>query len=75
MADDITHYDAVEAYCDRLSYLPGDRVGVHVWCSADRYDIDVRRWGGDVVWSAEGLDGVQPETPDDRRLPWLRRGR
>jgi len=28
MADDVTHYDAVEAYCDQLSYLPGEGVGL-----------------------------------------------
>lgn len=44
MADDVTHYDAVEAYCDQLSYLPGQGVGLHVWCATDSYDVDVRRW-------------------------------
>ncbi len=33
MADDFTHYDAVEAYCDRLSYLPGEGVALHAWCA------------------------------------------
>ncbi len=65
MADDVTHYDAVEAYCGRLSYLPGDHVGVHVWSSADKYDIDVRRWNGAVLWSAAGLTGIAHETPDN----------
>ena len=46
MADDVTHYDAVEAYCDLLSYLPGESVGLHVWCATDSYDVEVRRWGG-----------------------------
>jgi len=65
MADDVTHFDAVEAYCDQLSYLPGDEVGVHVWCATDRYDIDVRRWGGDVLSSAVGLAGVAHGTPSN----------
>ena len=63
MADDVTHYDAIEAYCDRLSYFPGDVVGVHVWCSADKYDIDVRRWNGEVCWQSKGLAGITPDTP------------
>ena len=33
MTDDITRYDAVEGYCGRLSYRPGDEVTVH--CRAD----------------------------------------
>ena len=65
MADDVTHFDAVEAYCDQLSYLPGDVVGVHVWCSAAKYDIDVRRWGAAVCWEAKGLVGTKHETPDN----------
>ena len=62
MADDVTHYDAVEAYCTRLSYLSGENVGVHVWCSAAKYDIDVRRWGGDARWESKGLEGVAHDT-------------
>lgn len=30
MTDDITHYDAVEAYCGRLGYAPGDELTIHV---------------------------------------------
>lgn len=65
MADDVTHYDAVEAYCDTLSVLPGQRVGLHVWCGTDSYDVDVRPWGGEVVWSASSLPGVAHPTPVD----------
>ena len=68
MADDITHYDAVEAYCDRLSYVAGDEVRLHTWCATDRYDVEVQRWGadgpGDVVWRATDLEGVAHHTPD-----------
>ena len=55
MTDDVTHYDAIEAYCDRLSYLPGETASLHVWCGTEQYEIEVRRWGGDVVWHAEDL--------------------
>lgn len=65
MANDVTHYDAVEAYCDRLSYLPGEVARLHVWCATDRYDVDVHRWGGPVLWRADGLVGVAHETPAD----------
>ena len=68
MADDITHYDAVEAYCDRLSYAAGDEVHLHTWCATDHYDVEVQRWGahgpGDVVWRATGLEGATHHTPD-----------
>ena len=49
MADDITHYDAVEAYCDRLSYVAGDEVRLHTWCATDRYDVEVQRDRKSVV--------------------------
>lgn len=65
MADDVTHYDAIEAYCGALSYLPGQSAGVHVWCATSSYDVDVRPWGGDVVWQASGLPGVAHPTPAD----------
>jgi len=65
--DDITHYDAVEAYCDRLSYRSGDVVGVHVSCETDVYDVEIHRWGAErvLVWSAWSLRGVHCETPAD----------
>ena len=65
MADDITHYDAVEAYCSSLSVRAGGSIGLHTWCATEAYDVDVRPWGGDVVWSAQGLAGVAHHTPDD----------
>ena len=63
MADDVTHYDAVEGYCGQLSYLPGDTVGVHVRCTRATFDIDVRRWGGEVLWRGRDIDGVEQPTP------------
>ena len=63
MADDVTHYDAVEAYCDRLSYAAGDEVHLHTWCATEQYDVSVSRWGADgpgaPVWSTTGLAGAQ----------------
>ena len=73
MADDVTHYDAVEAYCDRLSYLPGEGVALHTWCAVERFDVDVRRWGGDVLWSATDVAGTAhptPDTADARGCDW-----
>ena len=66
-ADAITHYDAVEAYCGRLSYAAGDDVTIHVSCETEMYDVEIHRWGSErvLVWSAFGLTGVRPDTPDD----------
>ena len=56
MADDVTHYDAVEAYCDQLSYLPGEGVGLHVWCATELYasavafsSMSARRYGAELL--------------------------
>ena len=65
MADDITHYDAVEAYCDRLSYLPGEEVALHVRCTTATYDISIAQWGGDPVWVSATLLGEAHPTPAD----------
>ncbi len=66
-SDDPTHHDAVEAYCGRLSYAPGDEVTVHVRCTTARFDIEVMRWGArrELVWSATDLPGLVPPTPSD----------
>ena len=75
MADDVTHYDAVEAYCDRLSYLPGEGALLHVWCATDRFDVVVRRWGGatpgndpgidPVLWAQRDVPGAAHPTPEN----------
>ena len=41
MADDITHYDAIEGYCERLSCLPGDAIGLCVSSETERFDVKV----------------------------------
>lgn len=67
MADDITHYDAVEGYCGALSAAPGQAITLHVSCRADRYAIRIERWGAvrELIWSADGLPGIDHPTPDD----------
>src|SRR5258706_10454559 len=67
MTDDITRYDAVEAYCGELSVLPGATIALHVSCRADRYDIEIHRWGAtrELVWSAADLAGQEHAIPAD----------
>jgi len=67
MTDDITRYDAVEAYCDRLSVAPGTTLRLHVACRTDRYSIEIHRWGAtrEPVWSADGLAGEDHPVPAD----------
>ena len=71
MIEDLTHYDAVEAYGSQSSILPGEVLGLHVRCATERYDVEVRcvsrRAGhdGGIVWAAHGLPGVDHPTPDD----------
>jgi hypothetical protein len=67
VADDITHYDAVEAYAGELSYAPGDRLTLHVSCTTQAYDVTIERWGATRVrvWAAaDQLGGFQP-TPSE----------
>src|SRR4051812_1885703 len=66
MTDDITRYDAVEAYCDRLSVAPGTTLRLHVACRTD-YSIEIHRWGAtrEPVWSADGLAGEDHPVPAD----------
>jgi hypothetical protein len=67
MTDDITRYDAVEAYCGDLSCAPGEAIALHVCCRADRYDVAIHRWGAghELMWSASDLVGTEHPTPDD----------
>src|SRR5262245_17421119 len=67
MADDITHYDAIEGYALTPSCRAGDVVPLCVSTSADRFDVTVERWGASrgVVWSATGLAGRAQPTPSD----------
>ncbi|MBL9035405.1 MAG: hypothetical protein JNN33_11610 [Rhodospirillaceae bacterium] len=57
----------VWAYCDRLSYAPGEIVRVHVSTTAESFDLEVTRDGArpEIVLSREGLRGHAAETPPD----------
>ncbi len=67
MADDITHYDIVEGYCERLSYVPGETVGLCVSTTAATYAVTVYRWGAtrQQVWSSNQHVGARQTTPHD----------
>lgn len=67
MADDITHYDTIEGYCERLSYVAGETAGVCISTIADTFDIAVYRWGAEreLVWSATSVSATEQPTPSD----------
>ncbi len=67
MADDQTFHDEIEGYCGRLSYLPGETVGLHVSTHRSSYDVRVERWGAtrETVWSADGVPGEFVPPPPD----------
>jgi hypothetical protein len=67
VADDQTFHDDIEAYCSRLSCLPGEAMGLHVSTRSHRYDVRVERWGAsrDVVWTATDLPGAFVAPPPD----------
>lgn len=54
-------------YTDRMSYGPGETVGLHVHTTAASYDIEVYRDGHtrDIVHAETGLPGVVQHTPAD----------
>jgi hypothetical protein len=65
MADDVTLYDDVEGYCDRLSYRAGDVVAVHASSRASHFDVAVHRWGAEreLVWTTSDVLGVRLDAP------------
>ncbi len=67
MADDITFYDDIEAYCGRLSVAQGQEVSLHVSTKAATYDVTIERWGAtrERVWDQAGLPGAFHEPPAD----------
>ncbi|HZB42758.1 MAG TPA: N,N-dimethylformamidase beta subunit family domain-containing protein [Ilumatobacter sp.] len=67
MADDITHYDAIEGYAQHASCLPGDVVQLCTSTTSRRFDVEVHRWGvaRELVWSAHDLAGREQATPAD----------
>ena len=63
MTNNITHYDAVEAYCGQLSYAPGETVDIRTSCATESYDVSVQRWGGPDLWAVKSAVGVRQDTP------------
>ncbi|MBI1918542.1 MAG: hypothetical protein HYS12_27940 [Planctomycetes bacterium] len=55
----------LEAYAGRLSYLPGEQVGLHVSTSAARFRVEVARVGAkrEVVFSKDGVSGGKQSVP------------
>ena len=75
MADDITFYDEIEAYCGRLSYKNNELVTLHVSSKAETYAVDISRWGAvkEPVWSASDLPGrfiAPPADADSQGCGW-----
>jgi hypothetical protein len=64
---EFTHYDAVEGYAGRLSYLPGEELALHVSCATPAYDVEIDRWGAERVrvWSSQDCEGTAHVTPID----------
>jgi hypothetical protein len=67
MADDVTHYDAIEGYAQTPSCITGTSVPLCVSTTATRFDVAVHRWGAtrELVWSADDLAGREQHTPSD----------
>jgi N,N-dimethylformamidase beta subunit-like, C-terminal len=67
VADDITHYDAIEGYAKQPSCLPGEVVQLCASTTSPRFDVEVHRWGAtrELVWSARGITGREQPTPPD----------
>src|SRR4051794_6291686 len=55
----------IEAYAGRLSYLPGERVSLHVSTSAPRFGVEVARVGArrEVVFSRDAVPGALHPVP------------
>jgi hypothetical protein len=67
VTDTVTHYDAIEAYSEQPSYLPGSTARLCTSTRAALFDITVERCGAsrELVWSATGLTGIEQPTPAD----------
>jgi hypothetical protein len=55
----------IEAYAGRLSYLPGEEVGLHVSTSAVRFGLEIARVGAkrEVVFSKDAVPGGKQSVP------------
>jgi hypothetical protein len=67
MADDVTHYDAVEGYMLAPSVVAGEMAQLCASTASPRFDVEVHRWGAtrQLVWSATGVAGRQQPTAHD----------
>ena len=57
----------VEAYADRLSYVPGEEVAIHVSTSAPKYALEIARLGAQrhVVFSKDDLTAGEHPVPEN----------
>src|SRR3954454_23076016 len=57
----------IEAYAGRLSYLPGEEVGLHVSTSAPGFGVEVARIGPkrEIVFSKDGVRGGKEAVPEN----------
>jgi hypothetical protein len=67
VADDITHYDAIEGYIQTPSSVGGDVVELCASTTSPHFDVEVHRWGAtrELVWSARDVAGREQPTPTD----------
>ncbi len=65
MADDVTFYDEIEAYCGQRSVAPGEPLTVHVSSPRPICDITIERWGAERSTVTELTDVVV----DDLSVP------
>src|SRR3954452_18685277 len=67
VADDITHYDAIEGYAHTASCRGGDIVELCASTTSARFDVEVHRWGAtrELMWSARDIAGHEQFTPSD----------
>jgi hypothetical protein len=54
-------------YSDRISYVAGDEISLHVSTTAERYDIEIYRDGArrQVVFAQQSLEGASHPAPDN----------
>jgi hypothetical protein len=57
----------VEGYAGKVSVAQGEAVGLHVSCSAAKFEVEVARLGAqrEVVWSQREVEGRVHEVPED----------
>jgi hypothetical protein len=57
----------IEGYCEQMSCLPGESVGLCVSTNADTYSVEINRIGSKphTVWRANGLQGKLFQVPEN----------